>query len=79
MKPQDLRAADITFPIKIPLKIKYVFKPIKNKPKISIHDFLSFDNMTGNEILLYLEQSESLRSNEITNALIELGKRPKAD
>ena len=30
------------------------------------------------EILLYLEKSSELRSNELTNALVELGKRKGA-
>ena len=48
MKLRDLRAPNITFPIKIPIRYKYVYKPPKNVPKVEHHDVLSFDNMSGN-------------------------------
>ena len=48
MNIQNLKNSDITFPIKIPIRYKYVYKPIKSIPKLKNHDFLSFDNMTGN-------------------------------
>jgi hypothetical protein len=39
------------------------------------HDFINFKMMSGNEILLNLENSEFLRNSELVNALIELSKR----
>ena len=31
---------------------KYEYKPVKNIPKVNAHDFISFDNMTGNGFIL---------------------------
>lgn len=45
----------LTFPIKVPLREKYVYSPVKSVQKVKSHDFLSFDNKSGNEILLYLD------------------------
>ena len=39
------------------------------------HDFMNFKVMSGNEILLNLENSEYLRNGELINALLELSKR----
>jgi hypothetical protein len=39
------------------------------------HDFINFKVMSGNEILLNMENSEFLRDGELINALIELGRR----
>lgn len=78
MKPPDLTKKDITFPINIPIKFRYRFKPTK-RLEIPAHDFLNFKFMTGNEILLYLERVSELKPSEICGALIELGKRPGAE
>lgn len=43
--------------------------------KAQMEDFLDFSVMSGNEILLYLEQVANLRNSEITDALKELIKR----
>lgn len=86
MKLPNLRDMNLSFPRKIPIRYKYVYTPPKYVERVKPHDFLSFDNMTGNgktliitEILLYLEQADQLRSVELTNALVELGKRLSAD
>mmetsp|Transcript_18612 Transcript_18612/g.21381 ORF Transcript_18612/g.21381 Transcript_18612/m.21381 type:complete len:258 (+) Transcript_18612:19-792(+) len=39
------------------------------------HDFMNFKVMSGNEILLNLENTEYLRKTELLNAILELGKR----
>jgi hypothetical protein len=62
MKLPNLRDMNLSFPRKIPIRYKYVYTPPKYVERVKPHDFLSFDNMTGNgktqiiiEILLYLE------------------------
>lgn len=42
-----------------------------------MHDFIDFKKMSGNEILLNLDNLEHLRRTEILNALVELGKRDR--
>lgn len=39
------------------------------------HDFINFKVMSGNEILLNMENAQYLRTSELINSLIELGKR----
>ncbi len=65
----------LLYPINIPIRYRYVYRPTKTLPKLSAHDFLNFKNMTGNEILLNLENAEHLRSGELVGALMELGLR----
>lgn len=43
--------------------------------KAQMEDYLDFSVMSGNEILLYLEQVVNLRNSEITDALKELIRR----
>ncbi|KAL4433386.1 hypothetical protein ABPG74_017490 [Tetrahymena malaccensis] len=71
----DLTKPNLSFPISIPLKLKYVYQPQKHAPHLPTHDFINFKTMTGNEILLNLENYENLRASEICGALIELSKR----
>ncbi len=78
MRLPDLKDKDLVFPINIPLRISYVFKPSKRLPVIPMHDYLNFKTMPGNEILLYLENPENLRNSELASALNELTKRPGA-
>ena len=78
MKMPDLNDKELVFPINIPLRFSYVFKPAKRLPVIPMHDYLNFKNMSGNEILLYLEKPENLRNSEFASALNELVKRPGA-
>ena len=75
MKPPDLTKKNLVFPLTIPIKYKYRFKPLK-RTEIPANDILNFKFMTGNEILLYLERCSELRSSELCAALIELTKRP---
>ena len=42
-----------------------------------IKDFINFKNMTGNEILLNLDNNVNLRNGELISGLLELGKRDK--
>lgn len=47
---------------------------VDNQP-IPIKDFMNFKNMEGNEIILNLDNVESLRNGELISGLFELGKR----
>ena len=78
IKLPDFSKKDLIFPISIPIRFRYRFKPMK-KAHIPPNDYINFKLMTGNEILLYLERYAELRSTELTGALIELGKKPGAD
>jgi len=81
MKPPDLSSVnqDIEFPIKIPIQMHYMYKPVRHHIVHPINDYINFKTCLGNEILLYLEKPENLRDSEILAALIELSKRtPKA-
>lgn len=52
---------------------------LKNpRPYPAIHDFLSFKEFTGNEILFALKDAKSFRPGELPGALIELGLRKGA-
>lgn len=44
------------------------------KPVLA-EDYLKFDVMSGNEILLYLEQASQLRNSELLDSLVELNRR----
>ena len=79
IRPQDLTAKSISFPINIPIKFRYLFKPSKSIAHLKEHDFLNFKEKSGNEILLYLEKCSDLRPSEICGALLELGKRKKPE
>lgn len=79
MNPPDLTQDNMTFPINIPIKFSYVYRPTKNKMITSTHDFINFKRMTGNEILLHLENPSNLRDSELCSALIELSKRDLKD
>ena len=78
MKLPDLKDKDLVFPINIPMRISYIFKPAKHLPVIPMHDYLNFKTLSGNEILLYLENPENLRLSEFASAMNELMKRPGA-
>jgi len=48
-----------------------------DKQPIPIKDFINFKTMSGNEIILNLDNHENLRNGEIISGLLELGKRDK--
>lgn len=73
MRPPDLTKKEMTFPITIPIRIRYMYY-FKPRTDIPSHDFLNFKMMKGNEILLYLENPSELRTSEICGALSALGK-----
>lgn len=54
--------------------------PVKiSKLPIPLNDYIRFKEMlSGNEILLNLDNCDNLRNGELISGLIELGKRDKA-
>lgn len=61
LKRFDFRQEDLTFPVNIKMKVNYIYKPKKKiLPKQSREDYIIFKKMTGNEILLNLENSRYL-------------------
>lgn len=46
-----------------------------DKQPIPLHDFINFKNMSGNEIILNLDNCENLRNGELISGLYELAKR----
>lgn len=78
MKIPNLKDPAVVFPIVIPLKSKFVYRPKKSKLRLPEHDYINFKVMTGNEILLNLSNVEHLRPSEFASALLELGKRDGA-
>lgn len=77
MKNIDYKDPNLQFPINIPIKYYYVYRPLPlhRRERRPLHDFIDFKNMSGNEILINLENPQNLRKNEICGALIELSKR----
>ncbi|CAD8096484.1 unnamed protein product [Paramecium sonneborni] len=74
-KKFDFKNDDLTFPINIPLKQRYAYRPQRQFKKATPqNDYLNTEIMSGNEILLYLEQLDNLRINEILNSLERLHK-----
>ncbi|CAD8066368.1 unnamed protein product [Paramecium primaurelia] len=74
-KKYDFKNDDLTFPINIPLKQRYVYRPQRQFNKATPqNDYLNTEVMSGNEILLYFEQLDNLRINEILNGLERLHK-----
>ena len=45
---------EIAFPITIPLKMRYVYRPDRTRSFLKNHDFINFKEMDGNEILINL-------------------------
>jgi hypothetical protein len=61
-------------PLRVDLKTTMVRARVDQQPT-PVHDYLNFKKMTGNEILLNLENNENLINSELVSGLIELGKR----
>ncbi|EGR34585.1 hypothetical protein IMG5_006460 [Ichthyophthirius multifiliis] len=71
----DLTKPNLVFPLNIPLKFRYIYRPQKHPINVAFHDYINFKLLSGNEILLYLEQYKNLRPSELCSALIELSRR----
>lgn len=65
-----------------PKKVKIVYKAEKSRVKRlppTTHDYIMFKEMSGNEILLNLENASDLRKGELVSALLELSHRSKRE
>lgn len=71
----DLKDPNITFPINIPIRFRWVYRPSRVLPKVPTHDYIDFTKMKGNEILLNLENAAHLRHNELASAMFELSRK----
>ena len=61
-----------------PRKIKLLYPEARSRSKRLPplrHDYINFKVMSGNEILLNMENAQYFRDSELINSLIELGKR----
>lgn len=76
LKLPDFKDPNLTFPVTIPIRYRFFYKGMKHPPRLPEHDFINFKNMSGNEILLNLQNVEYLRPSEFASALLELSKRP---
>lgn len=63
-------------PAKVIIKKREISARI-NKQPIPIKDFINFKVMSGNEIILNLDNIENLRNGEMISGMLELGKRDK--
>ncbi len=70
-----LNQPNLKFPIRIPLKFRYIYSPSKLQPAMPVTQFINFKPMTGNEILLNLEKADALKTSELCGGLIELSSR----
>lgn len=75
----DYAAKDLTFPMKVPLKFKTIYSPKKDylrTPKSQ--DWMPFHKMSGNELLLNLQNVDHFRNEEVLDFLNHLIRVPKA-
>lgn len=59
-----------------PLRIKILTRklPVRiDKQPVPLNDYIHFKTMSGNEILLNLDNCENLRNGELVSGLFELG------
>lgn len=63
-------------PQKITIKRRKIPLSIDTQP-IPLHDYMNFKKMSGNEILLNLDNVENLRDSELVSGLLELARRDK--
>lgn len=64
-------------PTKIKIKRHNIRANSVKKQPTPIHDYINFKKMSGNEIILNLDNHENLANSEFVSALLELGKRDK--
>jgi hypothetical protein len=70
LKRYDYRAEDITFPVTLPIKVKSVYSPKKTYHTTpSMHDYLPFQRMSGNEMLLNMQNADKFRNIEVVECL----------
>lgn len=66
----DFRKPDVSFPINIQMKLRYRYSPTKNidmTPPST--DLINFKRMTGNEILLNMQNAAHFRDQEVIECL----------
>lgn len=71
----DLASKDLQFPLHVPFKIKYVYKP-KKLLYIDNSKDIQWDRLQGNEVLLAFEELSSLTPTEIMAGLERLSIQP---
>lgn len=59
----------MSFPINIPLKHQYIYKPDLSAKIRGENDEIDFAILHGNQILLYLERHQELRNQELLDAI----------
>jgi hypothetical protein len=62
--------------MKVEVRRRHVQTNVKYQP-IPIKDFINFKKMSGNEILLNLDNCENLSNGELISGLIELARKDK--
>lgn len=80
LKRFDYKAEDLTFPIHVPVKAKSVYitkKDYHSTP--SMHDYISFNRMSGNEMLLNMRNADKFRNIEVVDCLDAFCKIDGAD
>jgi len=76
LKFPNLREKNLTFPMNLTFRVRHVWRPKKKVlPKKTRDDYIDFRRMTGNEVLLNLENSEYLNEQELASGLFELSQR----
>lgn len=60
MKHVDFFNREIKFPIRIKLKYRYVYDPVR-KMELPVNQPMNFSKMSGNQILLALEDLKKLK------------------
>lgn len=66
----DFRKPDVSFPISIHMKLRYRFSPTKNMHSTPPStDLINFKRMTGNEILLNMQNAAYFRDQEVMDCL----------
>ncbi len=66
----DFRKPDISFPIGIQMKFRYRYSPTKNLHSTPpSKDLINFKRMSGNEILLNMQNAEYFRDEEVMECL----------
>lgn len=79
LKKIDFKAKDLVFPMTVPIKFRTLYSPKKDylrTPKMQ--DWIPFQRMSGNELLLNLQNVNSFRNEEVVNFLIHLVRVPGA-
>jgi hypothetical protein len=71
IRPPNLQSNNlITFPIKIPMRVRHIYNPTKTQPLyIENSERIHWNRLTPNEILLAFERVDLLEYNEMVEGL----------